>query len=258
MKSASRWRPAQPGGRRRPRHARQVATFAAARDDPGPATVSTPGKRHPETGEMVHHDGGHWWYVVPEGVDIPKNTHDVTLGDGDDEAGKYSVLFGARYVLIPPSVRPEGKYKATGTPTLLTDRLAEAINERAQRRAQRAQRTRERVATGKLTAAELWGNEVPWDDILADTGWINTGYTYSGCGCDIWTAPGPHASERSAVAHEPGCSEWADSPDPPLYCFTTHAALRDHRRDRTPHGDPVGGRRSHPSRQQSRGSDARD
>ena len=200
----------------------QVAAFIESNPDADRTpTVSTPGKRDPETGEWIHHDGGHWWYVVREGVNMPKSTHAVTLGDGD-KAGRYSVLCGQRYVLIPPSIRTEGPYKTTGPVTLLTDRLAGEVIERAQHRAQRDQRIRERVATGRLTAAQRWGNEITWDDILTGTGWVNTGDTYSECGCDIWTAPGPHASERSAVAHEPGCGRWTDSPDPPLYCFTDH------------------------------------
>jgi len=200
--------------------AAQVAAFT--RSDPDAdrtPTVSTPGQRHPDTGEWVHSGGGHWWYLVPEGVDIPENTHALTLGDGDDEA-RYSALCGARYVLIPPSARPEGQYKATGAAAVLSDALAAEIIEHARRRAERAQRSRDRIIDADDPIA-VWGNGITWDEILADTGWVNTGESYSDCGCDIWTAPGLHATERSAVAHEPGCPAF-DSPDPPLYCFTDH------------------------------------
>ena len=59
-----------------------------------------------------------------------------------------------------------------------------------------------------------WANGSGW----ADTGKVDI------CGCGIWTAPGMHACEKSATAHEPDCAVWVDSPDPPLHIWTDHSA----------------------------------
>jgi Bifunctional DNA primase/polymerase, N-terminal len=194
----------------------QVAAFlsdAGAPADTEP-TVRSPGQANAE-GEMVHKDGGHFYFTVPEGVELPENLGALTEADGG-----YAVLWGAgRYVLIPPSVRAEGPYAAAGAVHELPDWLAERITGAGQIRAQRtAQRLQHANASGDAIAA--WGASITWAEILAGTEWISTGRADS-CGCDIWTAPGLHASTKSATAHEPGCAV-ADSDDPCMHVWTDH------------------------------------
>ncbi|MBF9328239.1 bifunctional DNA primase/polymerase [Mycobacteroides chelonae] len=177
-------------------------------------TVRSPGQANAD-GEMVHKDGGHFYFNVPAGVQLPEN-----LGAMTDPDGGYAVLWGAgRYVLIPPSLRAEGPYTAGGAVHELPDWLAERIAAEGQARAERAVQHREHAsASGDAIAA--WGASVTWAEILAPTEWICTGKADS-CGCDIWTAPGLHASTKSATAHEPGCAV-ADSDDPCLHIWTDH------------------------------------
>jgi AAA domain/Bifunctional DNA primase/polymerase, N-terminal len=192
----------------------EVAAFLA---DSGPdevATVSTPGQRS-ATGELVHHGGGHWYYVVPEGVELPSGSGTAKLDTGSG----YSVMWNRRYVLIPPSTRTEGAYKATGDVRPLPGWLFDKITAEAGKRAERATQRQRDVASGD-DKVEQWGAGVTWAEILSGTDWINTGKPAS-CGCDIWTAPGDHASDKSATAHEPGCGRM-DSPDPGLNIWTDH------------------------------------
>lgn len=198
----------------------QVAAFEAACTAGGmaatSATVSTPGARNEVTGEPVHYDGGHWYFTVPEGVEPPKAAG--SMNTGTDGCTGYMVRWDRGYVLIPPSTRPEGAYKAVGVVTELPTWLQEQIIEHGRLRAERAARSRGAAAQDDRVTA--WGATIRWDEILADTDWINTGKSDS-CSCDIWTAPGPHSSPKSATAHEPGCTFY-DSPDPPLHIWTDH------------------------------------
>lgn len=201
--------------------AQRAAFLADAGADAGTApTVSTPGQRDPVTGQWAHSHGGHFWFAVPDDVELPQQVESMSHGDsyGDDA---YSVLWGAgKYALIPPSIRAEGPYTVTGDVHPLPDWLAERIVAHGQRRAERAQRSRGRIGEGDKRIAQ-WGATITWAEILASTGWTPNGKTDS-CGCETWAAPGPHASAKSATAHEPGCAQWADSPDPPMHIWTDH------------------------------------
>lgn len=193
----------------------QVAAFLGDSGSDETATVSTPGQRDSARDEFVHHDGGHWYFTVPEGVELPSVSGAVTLGG---ENG-YSVLWDRRYVLIPPSTRTEGAYKATGDVRPLPGWLLDKITAEAGKRAERAAQRQEHAASGE-GRVEQWGTGITWAEILSGTNWINTGKPDS-CGCDIWTAPGLHGSPKSATAHEPGCGRM-DSPDPGLNIWTDH------------------------------------
>jgi hypothetical protein len=187
------------------------------------ATVRTPG--HVGGGDpddpasWAHNGGGHWWFVVPEGVELAGGSRVQSM----TAEGGFALIWGAGcYVLIPPSTRPEGCYDHPGDVAVLPDKMltliAEHTAKRARKREERAQRAASGTGGGCVIAE--WGARTSWFDILDGLpGWTNTGIT-NGCGCDVWTAPGTHASPRSAIAHEPGCGEWTDSPDPPLYIFT--------------------------------------
>lgn len=197
----------------------QLAAFLAdAQAEPATVpTVRTPGQLGPDGVTLVHRDGGHFYFAVPEGVELPPGPPGSMKVGGDDG---YSVIWGAgNYVLTPPSVRPEGTYTATGTPVYaLPGWLAEAITAHGRSYANAAQLGRARADTADDPVAQ-WGAGVGWAAILEPAGWMPVGKA-DGCGCPTWTAPGVHGNPKSATAHEPGCAKWTNSPDPPLYVWT--------------------------------------
>lgn len=171
----------------------QTAAFLAdAKAPEGTApTVTSPGMRGPDGTTMVHHGGGHFWFVVPDDVELPDKPESMVIGS---DGAAYSVLWGLnKYVLIPPSVRAEGSYKVTGEvqplPGWLCDRITEHAAARHHKRAERSQQAAGGGSADRITA---WGAVIRWDVILAGTGWIAAGKADS-CGCEIWTAPGDHA-----------------------------------------------------------------
>ena len=185
-----------------------------------PPTVTSPGSLDPQ-GNWVHEPGnGHYWFVVPDGVELPAGSNSMTVRGEDGQDG-YAVKWGDNtYVLIPPSTRKEGPYAGSGPAGELPNTLLDMITQHGRQRAQRAGRGRER-ALGDEDPITRYFAEVPWWEILEPTVWMNTGKS-DNCGCDIWTAPGLHASPKSATAHEVGCSTFTDSPDPPLMVWTDH------------------------------------
>lgn len=200
----------------------QVAAFLADADaDPDTQpTVTTPGARaETKPGEPErwnHHGGGHYYFVVPEGVELPDCPDKMAIGDGEST---YDVKAGDSYALIPPSQRPEGDYRLTGTVEVAPGWLLDKIAEFGAARRERATRVRTDHDGG---AVAEWGSQITWADILGGTDWMPTGKADT-CGCDTWTAPGVHDSEKSATAHEPGCAVWTVSPDPPLHIWTSHS-----------------------------------
>ena len=201
----------------------QVAAFRADADAAGlhlgPPTVTTPGQRDARTGEMAHHGGGHWWFTVPEGVELPDRPGTWTAPGG------YAVMWGG-YVLMPPSVRAEGTYRTTGGVDDLPGWLTEQITMSGRDRIARAQRVRDQVSDGgggsrdeKIAA---FGAGLSWDDILTPHDWMATGTSDPTCGCPTYTAPGVHTSPKSATGHEFGCAGiYSESTDPPLMVWTT-------------------------------------
>lgn len=178
-----------------------------------PLTVTSPGSKN-EHGEWAHSDGGHYWFTVPEDVELPGNAASYT-----DLDGEYAVLWGAKYVLIPPSVREEGEYRAAGPVRELPDWLRDRIIQHGKVRAEKASRDRKAVNADDPIA--VWSAKTTWAEILEPTGWLNTGKSDT-CGCEVWTAPGMHASTKSATANEPGCSVMTNSVDPTLRIWTDH------------------------------------
>lgn len=203
--------------------AAQLARFLDVADAPDdlPPTVVTPGQRGPD-GTMVHSDGGHFYFTVPDGVELPDNLGAMTWG-GDDG---FAVLWRSRYVLIPPSTRPEGRYELVGRDYPLPEWLHEALTKVGHQRAQRAERTTP-VDGDLATAVDEWAGTVPWSDVLAPLGWAPAPRA-DNCGCEVWTAPGVHGSPKSATAHDAGCQLgrytetnaplhiWTDNPGPPF------------------------------------------
>lgn len=163
-------------------------------------TVTSPGDRKTfadGTETWRHYGGGHYLFAVPEGVELPAEPGGFTA-DGGWEV-KWT---GA--VMAPPSRRPEGSYRVVSTVQTLPDWL------RAHIEAAGGQAAAERERRLQLPEREP-GNDIdtyfagiPWEHLLAPDGWVN-GQTAS-CGCGTFTAPGEHASPRSATAHEPDCA----------------------------------------------------
>lgn len=209
--------------------AAQMQQWYEANDDPMAApTVLSPGQvgdggDSDDPATWAHSDGGHFWFTVPDDVELPTGPSlgAVKWGDDDDDSDGFAVLWDRRYVLIPPSVRPEGSYRPDGEVQDLPDWLGDKITRSAQLRTERAARRAERASAGG-DSVQQWGAQTSWAEILAPTGWTNTGKV-DGCGCETWTAPGVHASTKSATAHEPGCGRM-DSPDPHLQVWTDHDA----------------------------------
>lgn len=185
----------------------------------GGYTVATPGVEGDDPENWKHKHGGHYWFTLPAGIELPR-------ADGvyKDPTG-WTMMWADRQVLVPPSVRKEGAYQLTGEPReipkwLLVKLLSYCV-ERKKAREEQERRRAERVSSGDATAAiDVWSADMPWADLLEPDGWYDTTVP-DGCGCPIWTAPGVHASPKSATAHEPGCSRYNyDDGHAPLHVWT--------------------------------------
>lgn len=174
---------------------------AAGEEVTEPMTTASPGVMRLETGgEEVwdHKDGGHFWFTVPEDWDLPAYPGKF-VGEGD-----WVAYYSDAYALVPPSVRPEGPYRLTGSvleaPAWLLEAIQADITERQERRAERAAR----MAVEGPKDIDDWAAGTPWDILLEAAGWTLTGAPDS-CGCPTWTRPGSPAHLKSATAHESGC-----------------------------------------------------
>jgi hypothetical protein len=209
---------------------------------PPPMTVRSPGKRADTwavDGAMAHSDGGHYWFAVPDGVDLVAGNAGGVLKIGD-ERGAFTVMWAGRQILIPPSVRVEGAYVYTGAPVIDAPvPLIEAIRAHQAAVAEHALIVAERLTGLEPTSVDVWDARTPWTLVLEPHGWADTGKVDMSCGaqCAIWTAPGDHASEKSATAHEDGCTRydtvngwgplhiWTDNPPAPLVGGSTITKL---------------------------------
>lgn len=183
-------------------------------------TVASPGRYDAATDTWVHKDGGHFWFTVPEGVDVGP----TISADG------WTAYTSDRQILVPPSTRPEGPYVWRGGVTDLPEWLRARTVETAPSRA---------LANGDSSNIDVWSASVPWADLLTADGWTDSGRV-SNCGCPEWTAPGPHDSAKSATAHEVTCSEarydgsnghaplhvWTDNPPAGLRGGGTYSRLQ--------------------------------
>jgi hypothetical protein len=179
----------------------QVAAFLTdagiSLDQPLPPTVRSPGQQDAD-GNWVHYGGGHYYFTLPEDVELPDGCGSLTMPGG------YAVLWAGRYVLIPPSVRAEGVYVCVGqdypVPAWILDRIRTHAAGRTDRRQEFG------AELGELaTNIDNWSAMVSWEDLLEPAGWTMAARP-DGCGCQVWTAPGTHASPKSATAHDTGCS----------------------------------------------------
>ncbi len=191
-------------------------------------TVITPGHQGPDADPedpttWAHSDGGHFYFTVPDELMpvLPRHVGAMTWGTEDG----FAVLWDRRYVLIPPSTRPEGAYEQLGHVYELPDWLGDAIREHGEKRAVRAHdnaRPAEEGSLGELVDA--WAEATTWASILEPLGWV-PGPRADACGCAVWTAPGDHASPKSATAHDGGCSLGRyTAVNAPLHLWTDHDA----------------------------------
>jgi hypothetical protein len=199
-------------------------------DDPElPApTVLTPGHMgkgaNPEDpSTWSHSDGGHFYFTVPDELMpvLPRHLGAMTWG-GDNG---FAVLWDRRYVLIPPSTRPEGAYEQLGHVYELPPWLADEIIKAGEHRIVRARDNTDGNEDGSLAdLVDQWAANVSWASILEPLGWVPAPRA-DACGCAVWTAPGEHASPKSATAHDPGCSlgRYTET-NAPLHLWTDHDA----------------------------------
>ncbi len=170
--------------------------------DAYPPTVKSPGVQKAD-GTWAHRGGGHFYFV--RDLEVP-------TGKPFKLPGGAEVYTTGRYVLVPPSERAEGPYVTTGhvhnlseAPWLVDLLLMKAADDETKAAQAEQSQKRTRVSgEGKPASVESWNDARSWTDILLDYGWSPTPKP-DACGCAIWTAPGDHASPKSATAHETGC-----------------------------------------------------
>lgn len=180
-----------------------------------PPTVITPGAQSAD-GEWLHSDGGHFWFTVPEDTTLPTNLGAMTWGGEDG----FAVLWDRRYVLIPPSTRPEGAYEMVGRDYPLPSWLHAVIEERS---STKLDRTQTNTVNSELSSTiDQWAESITWEQILQPLEWVPTSRP-DNCGCEVWTGPGDHASPKSATAHDAGCSlgRYTET-NAPLHIWTDH------------------------------------
>lgn len=198
--------------------AEQMAAFLSdfGADPNTPPTVRSPGQRD-QDGNWTHSQGGHFYFTTDS--IMPEQSGSLT------GPGGYAVLWANRYVLIPPSVRSEGTYQLVGQDFPAPEKLTRAVISNAVAKVKRSLDAMD--SPGVASAVDKWAQTVSWDDLLSPAGWTRAARQDT-CGCDTWTAPGDHASPKSATAHDLGCSLgryteenaplhiWTDNPGPEL------------------------------------------
>lgn len=167
-------------------------------------TVRSPGAVDVE-GTWVHKDGGHYWFLLPDGVDFIDTSISTSLPIGLHEA-KAQVRFGRAYALVPPSVRDEGAYTMASDigpcPGWLVDILRDHVEGVTEKRM-----SHHRVARDGTDPIHVWSSLVSWEELLGQDGWTTRNRPDT-CGCPVWSRPGEWTNPKSATAHEAGCARW--------------------------------------------------
>lgn len=154
-------------------------------------TVRTPG-----THDGRHHDGGHFYFSLPDGLILPPTPGQTTLPGGGD------VRWGMMMTVAPPSVRPEGRYETLGEMQQIPAWLLHTVRWRIDQRVHQTLRLTERYTNDALVR---WSCETPWAELLEGHGWTDT-HKLDRCDCPIWEKPGGGSSgPKSATAHMPEC-----------------------------------------------------
>lgn len=187
-------------------------------------------------GEWKHRDGGHYWFTIDEAAELttddgvavkplPEEITRVSVKKPGTNV-QFTIMVNRAYVLIPPSHRAEGSYRAAGPSHslpgwlysyILTDHIdrREKITRKREEKAQR-----EGLGPEEVEQLEHWWETRTWGSILGQLGWTRYGKPDS-CGCPVFSRPGG-SSPKSATAHVRGCSDarYADSMDPPIHFWT--------------------------------------
>jgi hypothetical protein len=178
-------------------------------------TVRSPGKQD-EDGHWSHCEGGHFYFLLPEDVDLGDLADVTTILVGTDPEHQAQLKVGG-YALVPPSVRAEGPYVMESDAHIAPDWLVDLVLDYIQhRRAVRIERRDAALDADDMIRVVQSG--IPWSAILDPRGWVDSGKA-SRCGCPEWTAPGDHGSPKSATAHDPGCGDF-DTPDGFIHIWT--------------------------------------
>lgn len=203
-----------------------------------PLTVKSPGAMNATVdGEAVwvHKNGGHYWFDIAEDTELPERPGKLTWckchGVRQPQGGcvrAWVAYYGSGYVLVPPSVRPEGAYLLTGTVHAAPEWLTALV--RDVRTAEHSER-----ADGALSALDLpddpidrWSAEHPWSEILTQDGF--TPCDHDSCGCPTFTRPGSPAHDKSVTAHEFGCTKYnTDKGHGPLRVWSDAIGRSDRR-----------------------------
>lgn len=165
-------------------------------------TVSSPGVLK-DNNEWTHKGGGHFWFVLPEGVDFSEAGTSVGLV----LPGGAVVYFKDRVLLVPPSTRPEGAYVLQSDPGTAPAWLVDMVTMHIDGFAERRKLQRERIMHDD-DPIDVWSADTPWASILEPDGWTSA-HKFDSCQCEIWTRPGEDWSNpKSATAHETGCTQW--------------------------------------------------
>jgi hypothetical protein len=191
-----------------------VNDWKAQDESPIPGmTVKSPGKKNvgkDGQDEWVHKNGGHYWFSIPEDVQLPAGQGAFRAASG------WVAMWADHQVLVPPSKREEGPYELIGqvddSPSWVIAALLHEVEDRMKRASKRVLPD----GTGDI---DTWSFETPWADLLEADGWTNTKIP-DNCSCDIWTAPGNHGYYKSATAHDIGCSRYDSQTSPPLHVWT--------------------------------------
>lgn len=204
---------------------KEVETFRALWVENGGSpdiglTVSSPGVLKDT---WVHKDGGHVWFLVPDGIELPERKGRFTWCEchafrpnipNPDDPGKlitckhsFAFYWASGYVLVPPSARTEGPYRLVGEaqslPTWLADMAATAVA------GQRVEGSEGLLGRFEDDPIDSWAQEIEWSEILTADGF--TPHGYDNCGCPTYTRPGDATHSKSVTAHEPGCAlNWPD------------------------------------------------
>lgn len=188
--------------------------------DKGP-TVLSPGKVN-DAGEWTHKNGGHHWFLLPEGVDLSGLPMQKLTGEGG-----WVAMFGTGFhVLVPPSVRAEGPYQLVGQLEVIPDWLLEFITGEGARVAEhRAERQAKAKVAYENDPIDHWAATTSWAELLERDDWTMNG-RLDACTCPEATRPGgDHSNDKSATAHQPGCTQGYDTSrgHGPLYVWTDNA-----------------------------------
>lgn len=195
--------------------------------DPGPHTVASPGVLNPD-GSAKHDGLGHYYFDLPTDLrDANRSNSAVNLligiaEEGDEEEkDRPALMAGRRFLVLPPTRRPEGFYVRTEGADVrhLPPFLAEILRTTYEKRRINKQRSEE-LAARMVREDSLWRWDMstPWAEVLPSD-WTLTG---SDGVCEVYAHP---LSTRSAVAHAPGCAHLGGDDEavtpPPITFHTT-------------------------------------